>query len=50
LEIINNAGSQAVAGIYAGLPEGSTITVGGHQYKISYVGGTGNDVTLTRIS
>ena len=40
----------AISGIFTGLPEGSTITVNGHNYQISYVGGDGNDVTLTRIS
>jgi hypothetical protein len=50
LEIINNQGSQAVSGTFAGLPEGSTITISGHRHTISYVGVTGNDVTLTRTS
>ncbi|HZU35787.1 MAG TPA: LamG domain-containing protein, partial [Gemmataceae bacterium] len=43
--------SNSISGAFSNLPaEGSTITVGGHTYKISYVGGDGNDVTLTRIS
>src|SRR5262249_47245732 len=29
--------------------EGSIISVGGHTYKISYIGGNGNDVTVRRI-
>ena len=32
---------------FAGLPEGALITSGATSYRISYVGGTGNDVTLT---
>jgi hypothetical protein len=46
--IINNDGADAVSGTFAGLPEGSVITLTGSNYKISYVGGTGNDVTLTQ--
>jgi hypothetical protein len=46
--IINNDGADAVVGTFAGLAEGSLVTTGGHQFRISYVGGTGaNDVTLT---
>jgi hypothetical protein len=48
--ILNNLGSSAISGIFAGLPEGSTIMVNGMTFQISYVGGTGNDVTLTRIA
>ena len=49
-EIINNEGSSAVKDTYSGLPEGSEITVSGYVFKISYVGGTGNDVVLTVVS
>lgn len=45
--IINNDGSDAVTGTFSGLAEGGTFTFGGTSFKISYVGGTGNDVTLT---
>jgi uncharacterized repeat protein (TIGR01451 family) len=46
--IINNDLADAVTGMFAGLAEGTTFTAGGHQFKISYVGGTNsNDVTLT---
>jgi hypothetical protein len=52
--ILNNQGSSAIKGTFAGLPDGSTFTVkvGGTvmTFRISYVGGTGNDVTLKRIS
>jgi autotransporter-associated beta strand protein len=46
--IIENDGADAVSGSFFGLPEGSIITTNGIQFRISYVGGTGNDVTLTR--
>jgi autotransporter-associated beta strand protein len=45
--ILNNEGPDAVAGTFAGLPEGAVFAVGGTSLRISYVGGSGNDVTLT---
>lgn len=45
--IINQAGTQAVSGTFKDLPEGATFTQNGVVFKISYVGGDGNDVTLT---
>jgi fibronectin-binding autotransporter adhesin len=45
--IINNDGSDAVTGTFAGLAQGATFTVGDVTFTISYTGGTGNDVTLT---
>ncbi len=45
--IIDNLGSSPINGTFAGLPEGSTIMLGSAPFKISYVGGDGNDVTLT---
>ncbi len=48
--IINNDGSDAVSGTFAGLPEGSTVVLSGQTFQISYVGGTGNDVVLTVVA
>ncbi|MCY2971325.1 MAG: Ig-like domain repeat protein, partial [Planctomycetota bacterium] len=45
--IISNDGSDAVIGTFNGQAEGSLVTVNSVSYRISYVGGTGNDVTLT---
>ena len=45
--IIDNDGADAVAGTFAGLAEGATVTVSGYQFKISYIGGDTNDVVLT---
>jgi uncharacterized protein with beta-barrel porin domain len=45
--IVNNTSTTAVAGTFLNLPEGSTVTVGTKVFRVSYVGGTGNDVTLT---
>jgi|GEM_PF-787783 len=45
--LINNDSTDAVVGTFAGKAEGSTVTVNGVNYTLSYVGGTGNDVVLT---
>ena len=52
--IIDNKGTSPVTGSLAGaegtfkdLPEGAEITVSGVTFKISYVGGDGNDIVLT---
>jgi autotransporter-associated beta strand protein len=47
--LIANDGTDAVTGTFAGLPEGSVVTVGGQALRLSYTGGTGNDVTLTPV-
>ncbi len=47
--LIDNDGSDAVSGTFAGLPEGATFPLGLLDVRLSYVGGTGNDVTLTVI-
>jgi autotransporter-associated beta strand protein len=46
--LIKNGGSGAVTGTFSGLPEGATFSQNGMTFKISYVGGSGKDVTLTR--
>jgi|GEM_PF-3431786 len=46
ITLISNDGNEAVTGIFAGLPEGAGVIVGGHLYNISYIGGDGNDVVL----
>ncbi|MGZ4780124.1 MAG: tandem-95 repeat protein, partial [Thermoanaerobaculia bacterium] len=46
--IVQHEGSDPVVGTFAGLPEGGMVVAGGITYRISYVGGDGNDVTLTR--
>ncbi len=49
--IINNDGTDAVTGTFTGLAEGATFKLdNGTVMKVSYVGGTGNDVTLTVVS
>jgi hypothetical protein len=48
ITLIDNDNTDAVVGTFAGLPEGTVVLVNGYQFKISYVGGDGNDVVLTR--
>ena len=54
--IIDNKSTSPITGSLSGargtfkdLPEGAEITVGGVTFKISYVGGDGNDVVLTAL-
>lgn len=49
--IIDNAGSTAaVSGTFANLPQNAEFYEDGQWWRISYTGGTGNDVVLTRIA
>lgn len=45
--IINNDGSDAIIGTFTDIAEGGTVTLSGYSFKVSYVGGDGNDVELT---
>ena len=53
--IIDNDGIDAIAGTFAGLPEGTTLLLNGRPFRISYggrfggIGGRENDVTLEAI-
>jgi autotransporter-associated beta strand protein len=44
--IIDNDGTDAVSGTFAGLAEGAAFIVDGQELTITYVGGDGNDVLL----
>jgi autotransporter-associated beta strand protein len=44
--IIDNDGADPVVGTFAGLPEGALVAVGETEWRLSYQGGSGNDVTL----
>ncbi len=46
--LIHNDGSDAVTGTFNGLPQNAPLTIGDESFVISYTGGTGNDVVLTR--
>jgi autotransporter-associated beta strand protein len=52
--IIENTSTNPIGGTFAGLPEGTVLTASnrfaglpGREFRISYTGGDGNDVTLT---
>ena len=47
--IIDNTGTSAVSGTFAGLPQGAELTISNEPYQISYTGGDGNDVVLTSL-
>jgi hypothetical protein len=48
--IIENQSSSPIGGTFSGLPEAAVIAdAAGDQFRISYAGGDGNDVTLTTI-
>jgi hypothetical protein len=48
--IIDNDGTDAVTGTFAGLAEGALLNIGGTLFTTSYHGGDGNDVTLTTLA
>lgn len=48
--ILDNDAADAITDTFAGLPEGSVFMAGGLPFRISYTGGTGNDVVLTRVA
>ncbi len=47
--IIVNDGNDAVSGTFNNLAEGANLTSGSTTFRISYVGGSGNDVVLTTL-
>jgi autotransporter-associated beta strand protein len=47
LTIVKVDGNQPVSGTFAGLPEGAVVSSNGKSFRISYAGGTGNDIVLT---
>jgi hypothetical protein len=47
--LVDHRGDGPVSGTFAGLPEGAKVTVGGVALTLSYHGGDGNDVTLSRV-
>jgi autotransporter-associated beta strand protein len=49
-EIVSNGGTGQIVGTFSGLAEGAILKVGGMTFQISYVGGDGNDVVLTRVA
>ena len=51
MTIIQNDGTDPVAGTFSGLPEGRVARIGTNGvYRITYTGGDGNDVVITRVT
>jgi hypothetical protein len=48
--LIDNDGSDAISGSFSGLPDGTTVLLGGFSFELSYGGGDGNDLTLTSLN
>jgi autotransporter-associated beta strand protein len=49
--VITNTGTTAVSGTFAGRPQGSAFVASNtNWFRISYTGGSGNDVFLTRVA
>jgi autotransporter-associated beta strand protein len=48
--ILDKTSPGAVAGAFDGLTEGAQFVIGGYPFQISYLGGDGNDVELTRVA
>ena len=48
--IFQNNGADGVQGAFAGLPEGTLFAASDHDFSISYLGGSGNDVIRHRDS
>ena len=48
--ILDKTSPGAIAGIFDGLGQGALFDLGGFRFQISYLGGDGNDVTLTRVA
>ena len=44
--VINNTSANPIFGRFSNLAGGSTFTSNGNSFKVSYTGGTGNDLTL----
>ena len=49
LVLITNDGTDAISGSFIGLAENAEFTLDGTTWRISYVGGSGNDVVITCI-
>jgi autotransporter-associated beta strand protein len=45
--VLNNTAATSIAGVFANLPDGSTVIIGPNEFQASYSGGDGNDLTLT---
>ncbi|HEX3420445.1 MAG TPA: autotransporter-associated beta strand repeat-containing protein, partial [Candidatus Udaeobacter sp.] len=47
LTLISNTSANPISGAFSNLPDGSVVAINGNNFKASYSGGDGNDLTLT---
>jgi autotransporter-associated beta strand protein len=47
--LIDNDGSDPILGSFAGIAEGALVNVSGEAFQLTYAGGDGNDVVVTRV-
>jgi hypothetical protein len=47
LTLISNTSANPISGTFSNLPDGGTVTINGNNFRASYEGGDGNDLTLT---
>ena len=45
--VLNDTSATQIAGTFANLPDGATMTAGNNTFQANYEGGDGNDLTLT---
>ena len=45
--IVANDAADAVGGVFTGLPETAVVLAGGSTFRITYLGGSGNDIVIT---
>ena len=50
MTLVDNVSGSATSGAFAGLAQGALFTANGHTMQISYTGGDGNDVVVTKVS
>jgi autotransporter-associated beta strand protein len=48
--VVRHGGAAPVSGTFAGLAEGATIPFNGRTLRITYTGGTGNDIVLSTVT
>jgi hypothetical protein len=48
--VVNNRAAGVVNGIFLDLGEGTVFTTSGFSFRITYLGGDGNDVVVTRVA
>jgi hypothetical protein len=48
--LVSNDGTDPVVGTFSGLPQDATFNLGPYPFQISYIGKSGNDITVTSLS